>query len=174
MKILQRLAGTILFRPVVYRDILENANLAESALVVTVLAFFSSLWHTWFHGLGIQSLTYLMAPPINLLLQSYLSSMLLKRLYQLDIPALKLLRIFGYATIFAALGYLVTLFNIATFPLATYLSIALTLLYIIALIIGIREAGQISIRNAIYVFFISYLTLALIYWIMRLLFGNIV
>ena len=162
--IFRRLLGVVLFRSTTYKEIAESANLwAESALLVISLAVANSLAYTLLNGPTSQSVLRLISPPINWALFGYLSTFLIRKLFNAEMPVTRILNVYAYALVPGALGLLLfTMARGVSGSWGAWIVLLLTWLTIIAAIIGIREASQITTLRAILIFAISFIMTSLI------------
>ncbi len=176
MKMLQRMTGTILFRPAVYRDIAENGSRwGESAVIVGVLAAAVCLLQIRLHGFTPRDLLILIGPFLNLYLLGRFSAAALKGFYKSDVSLANLLKIFGYAYIFAGVPALILILPAAAAsPILKWLLTVLTWLTFAALILGIREAGRTSTGHALIAFLFSLLITGVILYIVNIAFGVLI
>jgi hypothetical protein len=161
MKILQRLFGVVMLKPDVYREIIENASLwKESAIFIVFAALVNGYSVTWTTSLSSQIIVRSTTPFISWFLFGYLCTFFLKTIYQVNISAKGVMKIYGYVQIFSLVRLLLINWK-ATDPLTnllvSMLGYALVILFYIANVIGVREASQVSTGKALVVFFLSFL-----------------
>jgi hypothetical protein len=183
MTTLSRVIGVMTVRSAAYREIVSSAILRrDSALLTIFLAVASSLIYTLVNGPTSQSVQRLVNPLFAWGLFGYLGSFLIRILYKADVPAVRMLNVFGYAQVPGALagfGAFLGLMHgkvfgsiVAGILISTVLLI-LIWVTIIAEIIGIREAGHLTVLQAIIIGALYYLASTLILSAIDALIGHI-
>ena len=132
-----------------YRYVSLNANLATEALpIVIIVASANTLIYTWLNGLGWQTASRLLSPIfLGWIFLSWLSSWVASILFNIKIPVVKILRVRGYALLFSLLN-IITIILIPANLVGTIVSYAASLISLVADVLSVREAGEISTSRA--------------------------
>jgi len=151
MRILQNLVGVATYKPAVYREISESADLwKESVPLVALSAVLSGLADILQHGFSAQNVVRFIFPLLGWVLFCSMCAFFAKRFYKADIPLIKFLRVYSYTQLITSLGLIATT-NLAT----RWLGFIIILLAIPSAVIGIREASQLSTGKATLIFVLS-------------------
>jgi hypothetical protein len=163
MTFLQRISGILLFKPATYRAVATNSNLTiESLLIVFSVTALNSILYFGVYGFGIHATSNVLKPVIlGWFLFGLIFTWIVNVFFKGQIHIISVLRALGYVRIFQIFGILATILS-SFVSFGKILNNGITLIIWLATILCIRESCNVSTKQAIVIFLLSF------FWLMIL------